>query len=113
MNEIEQQASEPEVVEVESGCGIRMPSTKEMGLLLLGGGAVGALVTRLRKDRHLGDWALPVCLAAAGTALLVKRRRSDMQQAQDAILDEMDHLDPIAKAQVLKAVGQKLIGLDD
>lgn len=113
MNEIEQQASEPEVVDGEDGRGFRMPSTREIGLLLLGGGVVGAVVARLRRDRHLGDWVLPVCLAAAGAALLVKRRESDMQQSQEAILSELDHLDPIAKAQVLKAVGLKLIGRDD
>lgn len=110
MEEIQQEVIEQEVVDGEEQRGLRMPSTRDIGLLLLGGGAVGALVARLRKDRHLGDWALPVCLAAAGVALLVKRRESEMKDAQEAILSELDQLDPIAKAQVLKAVGQNLIG---
>jgi hypothetical protein len=101
-NDCEQQGSS------EPGC--RMPSTTEVGWLLLGGGLAGCLITLLRRDRHLDDWALPFGLVGAGGALLLRRRRSQMDDAQKAILAELDELDPIARAQVLKAVAEEQLG---
>lgn len=86
------------------------PSGKDIGWLLIGGGIVGSIVTLLRRRRSIGGWAVQVGLICAGTGVLLKRRREHMAQARDSIMAELDALDPIARAQVLKAVADRQLG---
>ncbi len=78
-----------------------------VGWVLFAGGALGTLVTLARRQRSILDWILPVTLLAAGGNVLMARRRSRIDTAGERILAELDHLDPIARAQVLKAVTQE------
>ena len=85
---------------------IPKPSKEDIGWLLVGGGLVGSLVNILRGDRDPVDWLIPVSLAGLGLGVLLRHRQSQMESAEDTILAELDKLDPIARAQVLKAVAK-------
>lgn len=86
--------------------GIPVPSKDEFGWLLVGGGLVGSLVNLIRGDRDPVDWLIPLGLAGVGFGVLLSHRQSQMESAEDKILAELDQLDPIARAQVLKAVAK-------
>jgi hypothetical protein len=106
MNEIEQNAEPMESRDLS----IPKPSKEGIGWLLVGGGLVGSLVNVLRGDRGPVDWLIPVSLAGLGFGVLLSHRQSEMESAEDTILAELDKLDPIARAQVLKAVAQDEVG---
>ena len=86
------------------------PSRKDLGWLLIGGGIVGSIVTLLRRRRRVTDWAFHFGLICAGAGVLLQRRRKHMDLAQESIMVELDALDPIARAQVLKAVAERQLG---
>lgn len=106
MNEIEQNLEPMESKELS----IPKPSKEDIGWLLVGGGLAGSLVNILRGDRGLVDWLIPVSLAGLGFGVLLSHRQSQMDSAEDTILAELDKLDPIARAQVLKSVAQDEVG---
>ncbi len=91
-------------------CGIPMPSINEVGWLLVGGGVVGLIVALLRKRRGLLDIAAPLGLMGLGSGVLLQERQTNMDVAEDNILAELDALDPVARAQVLKAVAKEEFG---
>lgn len=101
MNETEQ-----EFVEDEACCGLTFPkvSKSDIGWLLVGGGVVTSLIALFRREQHPTDWILPVGLVAAGGGILINSRQGQMEAAEASILSELDKLDPIARAQVLKSV---------
>ena len=101
MNDIEQ-----EVVDEDTRCGLTLPkvSKNDIGWLLMGGGVVTSLIALLRREQHATDWVLPVGLIAAGGGILINSRQGQMEAAETSILAELDKLDPIARAQVLKSV---------
>ncbi len=86
------------------------PRRQDIGWLLIGGGIVGSIVTLLRRRRGLADWVVQIGLICAGTGVLLKRRREHMDQARESIMAELDALDPIARAQVLKVVAEQQLG---
>ena len=106
MNDIEQDL----VVEESQELSFPTPSKDEIGWLLVGGGIVGVLVNLLRGDRGPVEWLIPVGLAGVGLGVLLQGRQSKMDSAADSILAELDALDPIARAQVLKAVARDEVG---
>ena len=91
-------------------CSIPMPSLGEVGWLLLGSGAFGLVVTLMRKRRGLVDLAIPLGLIGLGSGVLLQRRQTNMEAAEENILAELDALDPVARAQVLKAVAKEELG---
>jgi hypothetical protein len=105
VNALEQLEQEP-----NDDLSFPVPSTKDLGWLLVGGGAVGALVTLLRGQRDVSDWIIPVGLIGLGSGILLKRRQTHIEEAEQSILAELDSLDPIARAQVLKTVAKDQIG---
>lgn len=98
--------TEQEMVDEEGCCGFTLPrvSKNDIGWLLVGGGVVTSLFALLRRERHPTDWMLPVGLVAAGGGILINSRQGQMEAVETSILTELDKLDPIARAQVLKSV---------
>ena len=89
---------------------IPMPSRNEMGWLLLGGGAVGLIFTLFGKRRDFVDLAVPLVLMGLGSGVLLQERQTNMEAAEEKILAELDALDPVARAQALKAVAKDQLG---
>ena len=87
-----------------------IPTAEDVGWLLFGGGVIGALVTLFRGRRGVTDWLVPVGLIGLGSGILLKRRQTHMEEAEQSIQAQLDSLDPIARAQVLKAVTKEQIG---
>lgn len=84
---------------------------EEITWLLVGSGIVAALTLLLRRRQRTVDWLIPVGLIGAGIIFLLlraktllQRREARMETARQVILAELDALDPIARAQVIKAV---------
>jgi hypothetical protein len=75
-----------------------------MGWLLVGSGVIGALLLLIRNDRRIVALAISAGLTLAGATLLMEQRQSHIDQAGQRILEELDGLDPVAKAQVLKNI---------
>lgn len=86
------------------------PSKKDLGWILVGGGAVGTIIALMRRRSDVTDWIVPLSLIGLGTGVLLQRRQSQMHEAEASILAELDSLDPIARAQVMKAVAKDQIG---
>lgn len=80
------------------------PDTLDMGWLLVGSGVIGALLLLIRRDRRIVAWGISADLTLAGATLLMEQRQSHIDQAEQRILEELDGLDPIARAQVLKNI---------
>ena len=88
----------------------KLPALSRQGLgwLLFGGGVAGTLVTLFRgRRRRRWEWALHLGLLGAGASILLKRRQARIVQAEESILAELEGLDPVARAQVLKAVADQ------
>ena len=86
-------------------------TTRQMiGWLSLATGTAGALVTATRTDRGPLDWTVSMVLVAAGLAELLEGRQTHIAEAEEAILEELQGLDPIARAQVLKTVVRRQLG---
>ena len=80
------------------------PDTLDMGWLLVGSGVIGALLLLIRRDRRIVAWGISAGLTLVGATLLMEQRQSHIDQAEQRILEELDGLDPVARAQVLKNI---------
>jgi hypothetical protein len=80
------------------------PDTLDMGWLLIGSGVIGALLLLIRRDSRIVAWGISTGLSLAGVTLLMEQRQSLIDQAEQRILEELDGLDPVARAQVLKNI---------
>jgi hypothetical protein len=87
--------------------------SEDIAWLLVAGGVVGALVLTIRGQRSFTDWLVPLGLAGAGVAILLKKREVHIDEAEQNIMAELKGLDPVAKAQVLKAVAEQQLGIQD
>lgn len=80
------------------------------GAVLVGAGVVAAIVSLLGNKRDFWSWVLPSVLLSGGLALVLtsafQRRGIRIEQAEAAVRAELDSLDPIARAKVLKEVAE-------
>ena len=80
------------------------------GVGLVGVGLVAAAFTVARRRHGFFAWAIPGALLSAGIALIAATlfdvRNDRIYESQAAIENELASLDPIARAQVLKSVGE-------
>ena len=125
MSEIEQVKENAEAVETakveEAGAQYVTESVstsldshkEELTWLLVGSGIVAALILLIRRHQRFIDWLIPLGLIGGGVFFIQKegrvmlRKRDDrIHIAEQNILAELDPLDPIAKAQVLKSVAE-------
>ncbi len=78
---------------------------------VIGTGLLVGAVTLSRNRRGFLAWALPGALLGLGVALLVNslldERSERIEEAEARISDELASLDPIARAQVLRSVGEQ------
>jgi len=81
--------------------------TLDMGWLLVGSGVIGALLLLIRRERRIVAWGISVGLTLAGVTLLMEQRQSHIDHVEQRILEELDGLDPVARAQVLKNLAVK------
>lgn len=91
-------------------CGITAMSRNDVGWLLVGGGAAGLFINLLLDKRGFFDLVIPLGLVGLGSGVLLQHRQSNMDEAEENILAELDALDPVARAQVLKAVAKEEFG---
>ena len=84
------------------------------GAALFGFGLVTAALRIVRGDRAPFGWMMPAALITAGLAMLIDgtfdRRSSRMAEAELVVREELAGLDPIARAQVLKGIAEKIKG---
>ena len=81
--------------------------TLRMAWLLVGGGTLGSLYLIVKKNRYIFSWIVPVGMMAAGIDLLLKDRQERIEQTGDQIMSQLDELDPIARAEVVKYLAEK------
>ena len=74
---------------------------------------MGAL-TLTRRRRGFFAWAIPGAILGLGVVLLadvlLDQRSERIEEAEGRIAEELASLDPIARAQVLKSVGERQLG---
>ena len=95
---------------INTGSSQLLADSETFGWLLIGGGFASALVIVTRGRRWIYTLLLPLVLIAAGISLLLRQRQTNIEQAQASILNELDALGPVARAQVLKNITEKEIG---
>lgn len=75
------------------------------------GGLLAAAVMLLSKRRGFFAWAIPGAIFAVGAVLLsdvvIDVRGERIMEAEERIHHELASLDPLARAQVLKSVGER------
>ena len=94
---------ELEVVEAETGSAL---VEINLGALLLGGGVASALLVIIGGRRKKFLWLLPITLVAAGLVILFQERQSHIEEVQSQIMEGLDTLDPVARAQVIKTIAE-------
>lgn len=81
------------------------------GAALVGVGIVSAAFLMLRRRRGLFVWLIPGAFIGVGLAILadvvMDTRSYRIAETEDSIAAELASLDPIARAQVLKNVGER------
>lgn len=78
--------------------------TTQLAGLLVGGGILGGIYLLLKKSRKIVSWIIPIGLIVAGLDILFNDQKARVQMTGDQIIAELDGLDPITKAEVIKYV---------
>ncbi|MFC2046053.1 hypothetical protein ACFLTC_00845 [Chloroflexota bacterium] len=93
----------------KSSKGLTSQDTMEMGWLLAGGGILGSLYLLIKKSRNIFSWIIAVGMVAAGIGLALKDHQQRIEQTGDQIIAQLDELDPITRAEVIKYVADQEI----
>ena len=78
--------------------------TMQIASILVGGGILGSLYLLVRRSRNILSWIVPISLMAAGISLYLKDRQERVERTGDQIIAQLDELDPLARAEVIKYV---------
>jgi hypothetical protein len=85
-----------------------MALNEQFPWLLLGISILSAVILILTKTRRVIAWLFPLSLAGVGTMMiLVQRREHAIEEKEALILEQLETLDPVARAQVLIRVTEK------
>jgi hypothetical protein len=76
--------------------------TMQLVWLLVGGGTLGSVYLLLKRNRNIFSWLIPVGMIAVGIDLFLSERQEGIKQTGDEIMSQLDELDPIARAEVVK-----------
>lgn len=98
----ESDAETPDAVELDDPA-----QSRKIAWLLIGGGVALTIFLILRGPRKFIAWLVPIGLIGGGLALLSQQRRAKLNAVTQRVLAEMDGLGPVAKVQVLIAVGRE------
>ena len=94
----------------KSSKGLTSQDTMEMGWLLVGGGILGSLYLLIKKSRNIFPWIIAVGMVVGGFDLVLKDRQERIEQTGEQIIAQLDELDPIARAEVVKYLADQEIG---
>jgi hypothetical protein len=72
--------------------------------ILFGAGAVWSLVLIIKKSRSLFAWFLPIVLMVIGIEFSWRQHRERVQLTGEQIAAQLDDLDPITRAGVIRYV---------
>ena len=81
--------------------------TVQMASILVGGGVLGSIYLLIKKIRNPFSWIIPLGMIAAGIDLYLKDRQERIKQTGDLIRSQLDELDPIARAEVVKYLAEQ------
>lgn len=76
--------------------------TMQLVWLLVGGGALGSIYLLIKKNYNSFSWLIPIGMIASGFGLYMNQRQKIITQTGDDIMSQLDELDPIARAEVIK-----------
>ena len=83
--------------------------TMQMAGLLVFGGFLGSLFLLIKRNWNIFSWFISVGMVAAGIDLYMKERQKRIEQTGDQIMAELDELDPVARAEVIKYLADQEI----
>jgi hypothetical protein len=84
--------------------GLSNQDTMQLVWLLVGGGTLGSVYLLLKRNQNIFSWLIPVGLIAVGIELFLSERQEGIKATGDEIIDLLDELDPIARAEVVKYI---------
>ena len=58
----------------------------------------------MRRKHSPVEWLVPLGLVGGGVAILLREREKGIDRVEERIAAELDSLDPLARAQVMKRV---------
>ena len=84
--------------------GLSSQDKMQLVWLLVGGGTLGSVYLLIKRNRNIFYWIIPVGLIAVGIELFLSERHEGIKATGDEIIDLLDELDPIARAEVVKYI---------
>jgi len=105
----------PEIRERLSGAAEHLPDANTaatgVGGAIFAAGTATAVANVLRHRKRARSWILPAALLSSGAALVMtgqlRRRSGRIEDAEMIISAELDALDPLARAKIMKDVAEK------
>lgn len=76
--------------------------TMQLVWLLVGGGALSSIYLLIKRNYNSFSWLIPIGMIASGFGLYMNERQKLITQTGDDIMSQLDELDPIARAEVIK-----------
>ncbi len=90
---------------------LNVSSQDAIGWLLVGSGAASFIVLLVKGYRKAAGWLLPVSLIGVGAFVLLQERQTRISAAEQKIIQELDALDPVARAQILAKLADREISV--
>ena len=89
--------------------GVTDQDTMQLVWLLVGGGSLGSIYLLIKRNHKFFSWLIPVGMIASGIGLYMNERQKLITQTGDQIKAQLDELDPIARAEVIKYLADQEI----
>lgn len=83
------------------------PDAGQLATMLVGGGVLGTLYLLVKRNQNVFSWLIPLGMIAAGIDLYLKDRQERIKETGDLIASQLDELDPIARAEVVKYLAEQ------
>jgi hypothetical protein len=82
--------------------GLSKQDTMQLVWLLIGGGALSSIYLLIKRNYNSFSWLIPMGMIISGIGLYMNERQKLITQTGDDIMSQLDELDPIARAEVIK-----------